>query len=105
MRAHEFPIQCLYNPCPVILTDTKVGRYTGILSYSRYLVDTCMAVLVLTPYRYTVIGRTLHVRYTGIPWLSLVIFLFEEQEKFTNEKQTQCMRARNRLNSLITLTF
>ena len=38
---------------------TKVGRYTGILSYSRYLVDTGMAVLVLTLYRYTVIGGIL----------------------------------------------
>ncbi len=37
----------------------KVGQYTGILSYSRYLGDTGMAVLVLTLYRYTVIGGIL----------------------------------------------
>ena len=45
-------IRCLV----IIVHDIKVGRYTGILRYSRYLVDTGMAVLVLTPYRYTVIG-------------------------------------------------
>ena len=33
-----------------------VGRYTGILSYSRYLFDTGIAVLVFMLYRYTVIG-------------------------------------------------
>ena len=39
-----------------IQTHTKVERYAGILSYSRYLFDTFIAVLVFMLYRYTVIG-------------------------------------------------
>ena len=34
----------------------KVGRYTGILSYSQYLFDTGIAVLVFMLYWYAVIG-------------------------------------------------
>jgi hypothetical protein len=48
----------------------EVGRYIGILSYLRYLVDTGMAVLVLTLYQYTVIGGIL--QYIPVSWLSLV---------------------------------
>ena len=48
----------------------EVGRHIGILSYSRYLVDTGMAVLVLTLYQYTVIGGIL--QYIPVSWLSLV---------------------------------
>ena len=48
----SFPKYCRTKTLAI----SKVGRYTGILSHSRYLFDTGIAVLVFVLYRYTVIG-------------------------------------------------
>lgn len=74
----------------------KVERYTGILSHSRYLVDTGYDGIgfdATQAYRY----RRSTVSYTGVMinghhWF---ILLFEQQGTFSNEKQTQCMKSLN----------
>jgi hypothetical protein len=64
-------LQRKYILCYQIQDCDKVGRYTGILSYSWYLVDTRMAVLFLMVHR----DRR---DCCKIYWYHLFIFLLEQ---------------------------